>query len=83
MNYLLGTRRPKRVKSTVLTIGRLLPVYLDKTDILSVRRHVSKVPNPDFKRARRRAFRRRTSGNCEAFHIGTLLLEYNMSNSFG
>jgi hypothetical protein len=30
MNYLLGTRRPKRVKSTVLTIGRLLPVYLDK-----------------------------------------------------
>jgi hypothetical protein len=29
-------------------------------------------PNPDSKRARRCAFRRRTSGNCEVFHIVAL-----------
>src|SRR5258707_9464446 len=53
-----------------------------KADIAQCNRDVSNVPNPDSKHARRCAFRRRTSGNCEVFHIVALLPEYNMSNSF-
>jgi hypothetical protein len=45
--YAVGTS-PSSVKSGVLTISRLLPVYPDQR--LRARRHVSKVPIDDMKR---------------------------------
>ena len=53
-----------------------------ETDIQLIQGHVLNVPNPESKYARRCALRRRTSGNCEVFHIVCLLPEYNVSDLF-
>jgi hypothetical protein len=59
-----------------------MSVVPSRADVVRSLRHIRFVPNPASKHARRCALRRRTPGNCEVFHIVSLLPEYNMSNSF-
>src|SRR5882757_5090207 len=73
----MAPNRPQTLIGLDVSVGSFATNFAESAlpstpDLGETSGYVSFVPNPDSKHARWCAFRRRTSGNCEVFHIVAL-----------